>query len=320
MTKATNNFGSLLNMGVVVGNVDDNAQHQKSRCESVVVLGTARGGTSMVSGALHHLGVFMGDHAKAPVYEDVALGEAIEKRREEDIRRIVDVYSSKHHLWGFKRPSAVYHLPDIASYFPAPKYIFVFKDILSIANRNRISMGLDVLAGLERALSDYARLVDFLGTVACPYILISYDKALSNPEQFIDALTKFLHLEPSEDQRVQALNFISPDPKEYIDKSRITKAIGTLDIVKQTSASGWAKYVYRREPATVVLFINGKEVKRTVANLYRSDLKEKGVHPSGCCAFYFDFIESPVHPNDEIRVKVVDEIIDLRNSPMRVSR
>jgi hypothetical protein len=261
------------------------------------------------------MGLFMGEGARAPVYEDTILSQALEKREEEEVRRLVNLYSSKHALWGFKRPSALLHLCEIESLFPAPKYVVVFKDILSVANRNRISMRMDVLAGLDRALSDYGRLISFLHKTTRPYMLVSYDKALSNPDKFIDALATFLRLNIVDEQRAQAIEFISPNPKEYIDKSRITKATGRLDVVKQTLVGGWAKYIYRVDPATVVLFINGKEKNQAIANLYRQDLKERGTHPSGHCAFYFDLTNAPLNSSDEVRVKVVDEIRDLENSP-----
>lgn len=313
MTEVFRNFDSLLNIGIVIGNVDSKAQ--KFRKESVVVLGTGRGGTSMISGVLHHMGIFMGERANPPVYEDVALSTALENQEEEKIRRLVDSYSSKYDLWGFKRPSALFHLCKIEALFPAPKYVVIFKDILSIANRNHISMRLDVFSGLERALSDYGQIIEFLRMTDRPYMLVSYDKILSNPEQFINALMEFLPWRPDEEQYAQALKFISPNPIEYIDKSRITKAMGRIDMVQQTSVSGWAKYVYRSEPATVVLFINGKETKRAIANLYREGLKKQGIHPSGHCAFCFDLTDVPLGPDDEVRVRVIGEVSDLKNSP-----
>lgn len=316
MTEVPPDFASLLNTGIVAGNIESKAESQDITHESVVILGSARGGTSMISGALYHMGLFMGEGAKAPVYEDTILSQALEKRDEKEVRRLVGLYSSQYALWGFKRPLALFHLCEIESIFPAPKYVIVFKDILSIANRNRISMRMDVLAGLDRALSDYGRLISFLHKTTRPYILVSYDKVLSNPDKFIDALAAFLRLNPGKEQRAQAIEFISPNPQEYIDRSRITKAVGRLDRVERVRVGGWAKYYHSvGKPATVALFINGKETKRTIANLYRQDLKEKGIHPSGHCAFCFDLTDAPIKPNDEVRVRVVGEIRDLNNSP-----
>jgi hypothetical protein len=87
-------------------------------------------------------------------------------------------------------------------------------------------------------------------------------------------------------------------------------------MVKRTLVGGWARYFRPKGiPATVVLLINGKEMRRAIANLYRQDLKERGVHPSGHCAFCFDLTDTPLNSSDEVRVRVVDEIRDLENSP-----
>ncbi|MDQ3797346.1 MAG: hypothetical protein M3294_07255, partial [Pseudomonadota bacterium] len=48
--------------------------------KTVIVLGVARGGTSMVAGALSKLGVYMGDAITGVVFEDLTLSRAVERR------------------------------------------------------------------------------------------------------------------------------------------------------------------------------------------------------------------------------------------------
>ena len=58
-----------------------NQESGQAGSRQIIVLGSARGGTSIISGALHHLGVFTGKQSCAPVYEDVYLSNALEGNR-----------------------------------------------------------------------------------------------------------------------------------------------------------------------------------------------------------------------------------------------
>jgi hypothetical protein len=65
---------TLINNGVlVIGDAD------LAKTNATVVVGTARGGTSMVAGAMVKLGINMGDQATSPVLEDIKLSESFKK-------------------------------------------------------------------------------------------------------------------------------------------------------------------------------------------------------------------------------------------------
>ena len=87
----------LINRGVtVVGDEPPSVSGHRP----VVVIGTARGGTSMVAGCLYHLGVFMGDKLHPPVYEDVLLAEAMEAGAMKEARSLVARYKAREQPWG----------------------------------------------------------------------------------------------------------------------------------------------------------------------------------------------------------------------------
>ena len=121
----------LINSGIcVVG-------HKPKDLRPIIVVGTARSGTSMIAGSLDSLGVFMGDQAKPPVYEDVKLSDAIEAKNIQLSKEIIADYTSRKKLWGWKRPRSLNYLVGIDKLFNKPCYIFVFKDLLSICLRNK---------------------------------------------------------------------------------------------------------------------------------------------------------------------------------------
>lgn len=302
---------ALVNKGITI------VGEAKKKKAPIVVVGTARGGTSMIAGALAKLGVFMGDRAVAPVYEDVRLSEAFEQNDNNLTQAIIDEYSSKHEKWGWKRPSSIDYLEEVESIFESPSYIFIFKDILSIAQRNSISMLSDVLPGMERALQEYGHCLNFLKKGQHHAMLVSYDKATSAPQNLIKALINFYGLTPSEQQISEAISFVQPNPKDYLDATRITKAHGRLDGISGRRIFGWARYIHSKEPATVNIFLNDHKIGSVVANEPRSDLLEKFGAP---CAYYFVLPENiTLHNGDQLRVRVENEIIDLGNSPLEVA-
>lgn len=299
---------SLINKGVVI------MGSPRSSNPAVVVIGTARGGTSLIAGVLNKLGVFMGDRASPPVYEDVRLSEAIEAKDVVLARRIIAEYRGSHAKWGWKRPSAIECLNKVDSLFGAPNYIFIYKDIFSIAQRNAISMSNEIIPGMERALREYEKTLFFLKSVNPHALLVSYDKALLFPDELVDNIIGFCRLSPSEEQRQGGVAFIEPNPESYLDASRITKAQGRLDGVSGRTVYGWARYVYSRAPAHVDIFLNGERIATVVATHARPDLDNR---LGQACAFFYDFPEGvELHRGDAIRARVTNEIRDLENSPL----
>jgi hypothetical protein len=283
----------------------------------VVIIGTARGGTSMIAGALEKLGVFMGERSSPPVFEDMTISEVMESKNFSIAKEIVKKYSESHSKWGWKRPSSIEYLDEVEKVFDSPAYIFIFKDIFSIAQRNAISMLSDLLPAMGRALSQYEMSLAFLRETNPYAMLISYEKAVSYPEFVVSALIDFYELSPSEQQVNDAIAFIAPNPVDYLDASRITKAHGRLGGILGRTVYGWARYVHAKKPAYVELFLNETKFGTVLANLPRADLDERFGTP---CAYVFALPEGVnLTVGDSLRARVVNEIRDLDNSPYKVS-
>ena len=296
----------LVNDGILYLNCDGSA-NREIRC--AVVVGSARGGTSLAAGVMHHLGIFMGRRATAPVYEDVYLSKALESGRTGKARKIIQSYSSEHEIWGFKRPGLIHYFGRVESLFPPGRYIVMFKDLISIVNRNRISVGSDVRKALDRAINDNRRLIECVNATQMPLMLCSYEKVVSKPDRFVDALIDYLRIKPSPQARRKAINFIQRDPPRYIDGTRTNKSVGNLDRVEGSRVSGWAKYLHRNKPPTVELLVNGELIDRTVAEIYRRDVLEAGKHPTGKCGFKFE-LDNPLSESDLVSVKVLDDVYE----------
>lgn len=307
-------INQLHNSGIeVIG--DKNAIAQKEK--TIVVIGVARGGTSLIAGTLHHLGVFMGENATSPVFEDTHLAFAIEKSPE-DLPTIIDKYNGSNPVWGFKRPSTIECLDFLHDKLRNPIYLFVFKDIFAISSRNAISMKTELISGLRRAHNDYNKVLNFIGCQEINGYLFSYEKVMQNKEMFVDCLVHIIdETKVSDMQKQSALNFIKPNPQDYLDVSRITKGTGRIDKVNKNTVSGWARYTSDERVATVDLYINDNKIASTLADQFRRDLLDMGVHSSGKCGYTFQ-LDKPINQEDVVRVKVSDDTVFLPLSSNRI--
>ena len=282
-----------------------------SRSGITVVVGVARGGTSLIAGSLYKLGLFMGDRACPPVFEDTLLSDAFDNKRGA-VDQIVKRYTEEHGTWGWKRPSVINSLPRAHELLNAPRYIFIFKDILSIARRKNISSLTEIFSGMEQSLEEYRRAITFLQRNKLSAMLVSYEKAVMHPESMIEQLIHFCDLSPSEAQTIEATHFITPDPVHYLEHSRVTKAVGRLDGFSAGRISGWARMVHTQEPARVQILINDALVATVIA-----DQKMNSSQETITAHRFFFAIPATIRltSTDVIRARVVSEVRDLENSP-----
>lgn len=303
---------SLVNRGVAeVG-------HDCGRSDlPIMVVGVARGGTSMVAGVLSALGVFMGDRASAPVYEDVRLAEAFEKGDSLLAARIASEYTARGQQWGWKRPSSVNYLDRLEQAAGPARYIFVFKDVFSIANRNSISMLADILPGISSALVEYGKMIEFLRRSNRQTLLVSYDKAMRYPQEFVRSVAEFCGINLTDELERSAVAVINPEPEQYLDMSRTTKAQGRLGgVANRNTVFGWARNFYSRTPVTVDILVNDRIAGSVVADRHRPDLETRFGQN---CAFRFELPPGvSLESGDLLRARVKNEVRDLENCPLRV--
>ena len=69
--------------------------------KTVIVLGTPRGGTSMVAGTLANLGVYMGEQLSA-MYQDQVLSQCIKEKDKQKAKQVIQARNAQYPLWGTK--------------------------------------------------------------------------------------------------------------------------------------------------------------------------------------------------------------------------
>jgi hypothetical protein len=305
----------LYNKGIFSINMSNPSPVEKT----VIVLGVARGGTSMVAGALHYLGVPMGEKLSA-VYEDIALSTAVEQGRTKDIASIIVHRDSIHSTWGWKRPSAIKHLRNWHGKFRNPFYVVIFRDLFAIANRNRISMRSDVITSMRDSIRQFDLILDFIARFQEPTLFVSYEKAMVEPKHFVCNLRDFVEV-GNEAAIDAAVEFVKPNPELYLRSSRITQTKGVLDKARGNRISGWAMYSQTpKRVARLLIKVNDDKEFAILADHFRQDLLDKGIHPTGKCGFVLTLsAEDILRPGDIVSMRVIDDIKDLKNSPVRVT-
>lgn len=286
---------------------------EKRKFKTYVILGLGRSGTSMVAGTLHTLGIYMGDKL-GHTYEDPVLSAICEKKDFKSAKEMIDKRNKEYSQWGWKRPSSVNYIEKMEDMFEDVIFLVVWRDIFAIANRNKISMEYDLIESMEQSIKSYRRLLSFVNSTTKPTVLISYEKAMLKKDTFIELLCNLTNIK-DESKKDDAQLFITNNPKEYLNSSRINAAKGSVGKIKESNLSGWVFYPKLPEKTvTVHLLLNGKVVARTEANLFRKRLQEESIHKSGLCGFSFNKLGNlGIKLGDEIVIIAENDVLALRN-------
>lgn len=305
---------TLINRGIALINIPDTSPDTKT----VIVVGAARGGTSIIAGTLHHLGIFLGRNCHPPVYEDMRLSIAFEGGSKETFEEVISDYNHQYQIWAWKRPSVIHELPRVMAAVRNPYVIFVFRDLFSIANRNSISMKMGIKDGLQRALDDYIKIIGFIQNCHFPTMFVSSEKAIRHKTSLVEELCSFLDFNPAQEYRHKALDFISPDPEHYLDATRITRTKGgiNIDFLRTGILRGWARAAYHTNPVQVEVLVDKNLIATVPANVYRQQFKRPGIHPTGVCGYELDLKPYNVQPFNHITIRVKDDVVALNKEPI----
>ena len=207
--------------------------------KSVVVLGLARSGTSVVAGILRALGVDMGfsvrdkanpygsiedrdfaqlhkkifDLAGDKTYWRPPTAEAILSFKEHCdplIRELVENKSRGKQVWGWKHPRSILTLDLFLPHLENPHLIAVFRNPLGIANssvehtKKYKADKVDFFQALRLTNFYYAEMFKALERHrALPAISVAFEDVVSQPMQEAEKLANFLQLSLTEEKRAR---------------------------------------------------------------------------------------------------------------------
>lgn len=191
---------------------------------TVIVLGAARGGTSMVAGLVRMLGVHMGDRIDPPTNEDLDFVEgkeplpAITNPKHPEHTKVLETLlaqvqkrNAEHDIWGWKDPLSFAYIAPLIAHMPNPHFVVVFRDLYSISARELEATGVDTLQTLGRAQNNYAWILEVLKRGDAPALLAGYEKILRKPVQYAKELAHFLGLPADEEYLRSVERFVQPE-------------------------------------------------------------------------------------------------------------
>lgn len=291
------------NEGVTILNGDAAKLKQKT----VIVLGVARGGTSMVAGTLHKLGINMGKRLSS-IYEDQELAQCINENNSKKAKAIIRERNDKYDIWGIKKLSL---RKSWHRYFRDPVYIVIFRDLFASANRRTIVSNTPLIADLFSVCKQNLFLLFFLRFTKRPVLLVSYEKALLNPQSVISLFGEFLGI-GYQDKMDEIVDFITPSPSSYTNRislygkknNKHDNWYGNIDVVNPSIVSGWLQNGADPEPLEIELIVNNKKMTNAIANIEREDVLKHYPNLRSRCGFsiYLED-EDSIHENDEIIIR-----------------
>jgi len=266
---------SLQNKGIITFRQPPEGSVQPSS-RTLIVSGVARSGTSMVARILRSARVFMGDNLDDVVFEDPDFTLLFENMRLEKTHALLQIRNSNYSTWGFKRPHIHLYGKTFINMFRNPYVIITMRDPGAIAERNVISEQHDPMHSLSTAVNDLHAMVRFIKSLDCPTLLISYEKALQEPDRFIEQLLDFCGLDLPASARAPLLELVEPNRQVYVDKARRIFD-GYIDSLNGMILSGWACERESKVPQILTLFRDDEPMFDFNADLFRLDLAKAGV-------------------------------------------
>jgi hypothetical protein len=289
---------------------------------TVVVAGLGRSGTSMIAAVLKAAGICMGELTATGTHEDQHLAALLQQRRRRDLRRLIEERNAAYELWGFKLPSRQILEHSLIRLLRRPYLVVIFRDILAIAGRRQVSRGEDLKHQLSQSLREYNRLLYFLEQINQPCLLISYEKALLNPDVLVDHLDHFLNLNLDDNTRATCKASIEVSPETYRREVRDQSGWqGRLEEIGKGRIKGWAFVEQAHVPAQVEIRVNGILRHCCLADMHRADVQKEHQLKTSACGFRVELSDpsEQLRPGDRVSARIATFQMDLRNSPLTLA-
>jgi hypothetical protein len=304
----------LINKGIIVNRpVEASALGRRT----FIVTGLHRSGTSLVASILLHAGIFMGRHFNDAVFEDEEMGVILKSGDTDALQRLIDERNAAHEIWGFKLPEVYLHLrPEQLALFDNAHLIVAFRDIASIGVRNSLSEYRDAMTALRDAVCQLDALVSYVGSVKAPCLLLSYEKALIFPGDFIDAVLLFCGLRNDAALRTRLIGLVEPNRRDYLHRARRIYR-GRIDGVAHGCVFGWCQRIGSNDPVRLDVFIDDRPVASFTADVFLQNLLDAKVG-AGTHGFVVALAGLEAGPDAILRVKVAEREVELDNSGQRL--
>lgn len=194
---------------------------------NLICMGSPRGGTSMIAGAMLGLGIDMGTDLPVNVEDPPFNIDGKRQNRKEfmeELKQTVHNRVTRGTLWGWKYPQAVEYLEDIRHLLPNPRLVIVYRDPVPAtirAGKGRVGQENfnDVCyREMDKSIRLYRMNLELARKWQRPTLLVSYERASQQPEDFLEELAAFCGVQmPTDISRI--VDFMTPG--EYKDPNKL---------------------------------------------------------------------------------------------------
>lgn len=141
---------------------------------------------------------------------------------------------------------------------------------------------------------------------------------LAKPNE-IEEIKEINHLD-EEVYRYALEHFDSQQDKPKSILTPVERYCGSLGGLRDDKIFGWTLDRESEKPAEICITVNGEERCKQVADLFREDIRRKGIHVSGNCGFEIPLgLLGKIIPGDRISVVSADKKFELINSPLTIA-
>ena len=165
--------------------------------KTFVIFGVGRGGTTMVAGVAKLCGLDIGENLPINMEDDDFNIHVLKKAGVNPIRHILMSLKQRYEtkdIWGWKFPRVIAYLPYLREYLVNPHLILVFRDPVATATRH-IQAGTPAIKAIESVQHQQQRNMALVKEWEAPTLLVSYEKSVQHPEQFVADMCRFLGVE-----------------------------------------------------------------------------------------------------------------------------
>ncbi|CAA0110906.1 Uncharacterised protein [Halioglobus japonicus] len=165
--------------------------------KTFIIFGVGRGGTTMVAGVAKLCGLDIGKDLPINMEDNDFNIHVLRKAGIKPVHHILSSLKERNEtkdIWGWKFPRVIAYLPYLRDLLVNPHLILVFRDPVATASRQILS-GKPEVKAIEAVQQLQQRNMELVKNWEVPTLLVSYEKSVRHPEQFVADLCSFLNVE-----------------------------------------------------------------------------------------------------------------------------
>ena len=167
-----------------------------------------------------------------------------------------------------------------------PLLVCILRDAVALASRNCISLPdlseiqSKAIGSLNQAMHEQKAVCDAICSAQLPTLLLSYEKAISRPVEFLEAISRFVGQKVTKENIGRLTSLVKPNHRGYALRARSLEyeesfdLRGVIESVKNGCMIGRVASAHSNEPIVVEAWVDGLRVKEREFDLAGHGLED----------------------------------------------